>query len=515
MVLTVLLLRGFFSGGFQSQACCVAPIQVYPVAPIPVCSVAPIHVYYVSADGNDSGAGTRAAPLRHIDSALARAVPGDTVFVRGGVYREKVFFPRTGEPGRDITLKACPGETAVIDGTGLPIKGKEALVTIRGVSHITLEGFDICHYTSDSPGVNIDGILIDGGSGNIRVRRNRVYHIEHRLPLNQWPSAHGIEVYGNTDRPMTNILIEDNVIHDCKTGYSENLTINGFVDGFIVRGNTLYNCENIGIDAAGGYSANRKPEYNYVRNGLITGNTLYHIETARGLLGGYGAIGIYVDGARHITVEKNRIHDSDRGIGIVSENDGYPTHACIVRNNFVYDNWRTGIYLGGYLNSHTVTDSCFVVNNTLFNNDKVVGYYNEREGEIRLTENCINNTVENNLVFGMPGDLLVHKYTTNGGGNVIDHNLYYAPGAGAWLWNSVNGEALTDFGRWQALSGGDGHSINGADPLLADTVLPDLHIRMRSPAKEAGVILGDIQGETDIDGHPRIVHNKISIGAQQ
>jgi hypothetical protein len=492
------------------------------------CKHSGAHVYYVSASGSDAGAGTFNAPFRHIDSALARAVPGDTVFVRGGVYHEKVAFPRTGSPAGYITLKACPGEIPVIDGTGLSIRGKEALVTIRGVSYITFEGFDVCNYRSDSPRVNIDGILLDGGSGNIRVRRNRVYHIEHNVALREGRSGHGIEVSGNTAVPMHHILVEDNIIHDCRTGYSENLTINGYVDGFIIRGNTLYNCENIGIDAAGGYWANGTPAYNYARNGLITGNTLYHIESARGPLGGYGAIGIYVDGARHITVERNRIYDSDRGIGIVSENDGYPTRACIVRNNLVYDNWRTGIYLGGYLHSNTVTDSCYVVNNTLYANDKVVGYYNEMEGEIRLTENCRDNTIEDNLVFGRPGDLLVHKYTATGGGNLIDHNLYYTTGTTAWLWNKVNGDSTTTFAGWQSVSGGDAHSINGVDPQLADTVRPDLHIRGTSPVKNAGILVpaerrsasaspgaAAIHGTTDIDGHPRIVHNKISIGAQQ
>lgn len=473
------------------------------------------HVYYVSTDGSDRYPGTFDAPFRHIDSALAKTVPGDTVLVRGGVYHEKVSFPHSGAAGKYISLKAYPGEIPVIDGTGLSIKGKEALVTLRDVHYLLFQGFDVCNYKSDSPGVNIDGILVDEGSANIRVIRNRVYHIEHNLPLDQWPSGHGIEVYGNAGTPMTNILIEDNVIHDCKTGYSENLTINGYVDGFVVKGNTLYNCENIGIDAAGGYSANKTPAYNYARNGLITGNTLYHVESARGHLGGYGAIGIYVDGARHIIVEKNRIYDSDRGIGIVSENDGYPTHACIVRNNFVYNNWRTGIYLGGYLHSKTVTDSCYVVNNTLYANDKVVGYYNELEGEIRLTENCRDNIIENNLVFGRPGDLLIHKYTMNGGGNSIDHNLYYTTGTNAWLWNSVNGDSTTVFSDWQALSGGDAFSINGRDPLLADTVLGDLHLRSGSPAKNAGVVISDVEGATDIDGHPRVAYNEISIGAVQ
>ena len=475
-----------------------------------------VHVYYVSPNGSDGNTGTINAPIRSIDIALGKTLPGDTVLVRAGTYHEKVAFPGSGRLNKFISLKAYPGEVPVIDGTGLSISGKEALVTVHGVSFILFEGFDVCNYKSSIPWVNINGILVDGGSGNIQVRKNKIYNIEHNVTLQDGRSGHGIEILGNTTTAMTNILVEENTIHDCKTGYSENLTINGYVDGFTIRKNTIYNAENIGIDAAGGYAANSNPALNYARNGLIAENTLYNVETSRGPLGGYGAIGIYVDGARNITVERNKIYDTDRGIGIVSENNGFPTHSCIVRNNFVYNNWRTGIYLGGYLNSNTVTDSCYVVNNTLFSNNKVIGYYNEIEGELRLTENCQNNVIKNNLVFGRPVDLFVHKYTTTGGGNLIDNNLYYTTGSPAWLWNSVNDAPVTDLAAWRAISGGDAASIYGIDPLLVSTSLPDLHIQVSSPAKDKGVVISPaINGATDIDGNPRIVNNKINIGAQQ
>jgi hypothetical protein len=474
------------------------------------------HVYYVSPDGGDSNTGALDAPFKSINIALGKTLPGDTVFVRGGIYQEKLAFPNSGRLGKYISLKAYPGEKPVIDGTGLSISGKEALVTIRGVSFILFEGFDVCNFKSSTPWVNINGILVDGGSGNIQVRKNKVYNIEHNVALADGRSGHGIEIAGNTGTAMKNILVEENEIHDCKTGYSENLTINGYVDGFIIRKNTIYNAENIGIDAAGGYAANTTPAFNFARNGIITENILHNVESSRGPLGGYGAIGIYVDGARNITVERNKVYDTDRGIGIVSENDAYPTRNCIVRNNFVYNNWRTGIYLGGYLNSNTVTDSCYVVNNTLYYNNKIVGYYNEIEGELRLTENCSNNIIMNNLIYGRPGDLFVHKYTTTGGSNAIDNNLYYTTGTPAWLWNSVNGTPTTGFSAWKRISGTDAFSICGIDPLFTSTSLPDLHIQAASPAKNSGqVIPAGINGLTDIDGQPRVLNSRISIGAQQ
>jgi parallel beta-helix repeat protein len=472
-------------------------------------------VYYVSPTGSDASKGTIDAPLRGIMTALNKAIPGDTVIVRGGTYYEKVRFPKSGRPEKFISLKGYPGEKPIIDGTGLSISGKEALVTIRNVSYVLFQGFDVCNYKSSVPWVNVNGILADEGSGNIIIRRNKIYNIEHNVVPTDGRSGHGIEIIGNTTTPMKNILVEENEIHDCNTGYSENLTINGYVDGFVIRKNKIYNAENIGIDAAGGYWANPTPAYNYSRNGVISDNEIFNVEMRTGPLGGYGAIGIYVDGARNITIERNTIYDTDRGIGIVSENDAYPTEGCIVRNNFVYNCWRTGIYLGGYLNYTTGgTRNCYVVNNTVAFNNRVLGVFEEIEGEIRLTENCFDNVIKNNIVYARSeNDLFVNKYTLTGSNNIFDYNLYFSAGTAKWMMNKVEYNSLSE---WQAAFGSDGASTSGIDPLVENAETPDLHLQPSSPAKNAGQVISvQVNGETDINGQPRIVNNKISIGAHQ
>jgi parallel beta-helix repeat protein len=482
--------------------------------------------YYVSVNGNDAGTGSLSAPFKSISVALDKAKAGDTILVRQGVYQERVAFKKSGRLDRLITLKAYPGERPVIDGTSFSVTGKDALVTISNISFVAMEGFDICNFRSSTPWANVNGVTVDQGSKSITIRKNRIYNIEHNVKPEEGRSGHGIEILGNTDVAMKDILVEENEIHDCKTGYSENLTINGYVDGFIIRKNKIYNAENIGIDAAGGYAANTNPAYNYARNGVISDNELYNIDMTRGPVGdllGHGAIGIYIDGARNITVERNKVHDNDRGIGIVSENDAFPTQNCIVRNNFVYNCYRTGIYLGGYLGYTTGgTLNCYVVNNTLLFNNRILGYFGEVEGEIRLTENCTNNVIRNNIIYARPtNDVFIHKYTTTGSGNIIDNNLYYTTGTAKWIWQDQLGATTggyADFNAWKTASGSDGASTNGIDPLLLNinTASFDLHIQSSSPAKNAGAIISsDVHGSTDIDGSPRIVNNKISKGAQQ
>src|SRR5687768_15406064 len=109
------------------------------------------HTYFVAASGSDANAGTISNPLRGINTALTKANPGDTIIVRAGIYYEKVSFPKSGRLDKYITLKAYPGEKPVIDGTGLSITGKEALVTISNVNYIVFDGFDVCNYKSRTP----------------------------------------------------------------------------------------------------------------------------------------------------------------------------------------------------------------------------------------------------------------------------------------------------------------------------------------------------------------------------
>ena len=59
--------------------------------------------------------GSRQAPFTTIGKAMSAARSGDTVIVRKGVYREQ-FTPRSGEPGRPITLRAAEGERVVVSG---------------------------------------------------------------------------------------------------------------------------------------------------------------------------------------------------------------------------------------------------------------------------------------------------------------------------------------------------------------------------------------------------------------
>ena len=423
--------------------------------------------YYVATDGDDTSTGTLRRPFRTIARALAEAHAGDTVFVRGGTYREQVVFPASGRADARIVLKAYGDERPVISGEGIAVEGRTDMLLIRGRSHITVEGLEIMALGTAEAGREANGIVVEAGSTDITLRGNHIHSIRNTAPRETYPSAHAILLIGNTEQAMQRITVESNRIHDCVTGTSEAVTINGYVDGFRIEGNEIFRCSNIAIDAAGGYAANRNPDLNYARNGVICRNVIYDIDNELGQLkGNCGAIAIYADGARDITIERNRIHRCDRGIGIVSETDAYPTLRCIVRNNIVTSCRRTGIYMGGYLDyTGGGTERCAILNNTLVGNNLRPGAFGETEGEFRLTENCRDNTIANNLVCTFTADdLFVHKYTATGGGNRFERNLYSGPAG--WLWQQRDGEPLRSLEAWREASGGDDGAIYLARPIF-------------------------------------------------
>jgi hypothetical protein len=486
----------------------------------PAVETAAGRIYYVSPNGDDGNTGTINTPFKTINTALNKAVAGDTVMARGGIYYEKISFPKSGTSEKNITLKAYAGEKPVIDGSKILVTGWQALVTFNAVRYITIEGFDICNLFSSTHNTDPEGIYIYGNSKDITIKNCNIYNIKSSATLNDWRSGHAILVIGNGTAAISNLVITGCTVHDTQTGTSENITLAGNVDGFTISHNTLYNTENIGIIIAGGDNLNPTGNVatNYARNGVVSDNTLYNISMTNSVdvwgANNYGAIAIYVCGGAGTVIERNKVYNSDRGIGLVSESNIYPTKTSIVRNNFVYNCWRTGIYMGDYLNYTTGgTKNCYVVNNTLFQNNRAPGAFGEIEGEIRLTEHCDSNVVKNNIVYARATDVFIHKYTSTGSHNIIDNNLYYTTGTAKWIWN---GTPYADFAAWKAACGGDAGSTYGTDPLFLNISLPDLHIQSGSAAKNTGVVISaDINGNTDIDGNARIVNGKISKGAQQ
>ncbi len=90
-----------------------------PLRPLPLASKRPLGngpAYFVNAEkGDDKSAGSKQSPWRTIGHALSRLQPGDTLYLRGGTFYESVTVKQAGKPDKPLTMRAFPGELAIID----------------------------------------------------------------------------------------------------------------------------------------------------------------------------------------------------------------------------------------------------------------------------------------------------------------------------------------------------------------------------------------------------------------
>ncbi|MEN6456198.1 MAG: hypothetical protein ABFD10_18250, partial [Prolixibacteraceae bacterium] len=83
--------------------------------------------YHVSVKGDDGYNGSAPKPFLTISRAAREAMPGDTVTVHAGVYREQITPPRGGDSDlKRIVYQAAPGEKVEIKGSEI-IKGWKRL----------------------------------------------------------------------------------------------------------------------------------------------------------------------------------------------------------------------------------------------------------------------------------------------------------------------------------------------------------------------------------------------------
>lgn len=87
----------------------------------PIGKPVPAREWHVSLSGNDAGDGSVAAPLRHIQTAAERALPGDVILIHAGTYRERINPPRGGSSDRERITYTAAGDGPV------EIKGSEVV----------------------------------------------------------------------------------------------------------------------------------------------------------------------------------------------------------------------------------------------------------------------------------------------------------------------------------------------------------------------------------------------------
>ncbi len=91
-----------------------------PMRPLPVSSSASNQSerarYVDTVRGDDAHSGKKSAPWKTLAFSLRQLEPGDTLYLRGGIYYETVHLSRSGTEDKLITIRSFPGELAILDG---------------------------------------------------------------------------------------------------------------------------------------------------------------------------------------------------------------------------------------------------------------------------------------------------------------------------------------------------------------------------------------------------------------
>lgn len=91
--------------------------------------------YYVSPAGSDLNPGTLDQPFATIQKAANVAKEGSTVYIRGGVYNQKVRVTHSGASGAPITFQNYQDEKVILDGSTVKLED-DGLFTIEDKNYI-------------------------------------------------------------------------------------------------------------------------------------------------------------------------------------------------------------------------------------------------------------------------------------------------------------------------------------------------------------------------------------------
>jgi hypothetical protein len=467
--------------------------------------------YYVDqVNGNDSYDGTSLTKAwRTIQKACNVATTNSIVQIKAGTYNENIIVNVSGTLGNPITFKNYMNDIVLIDGSGTTGK---TMLSISNKDYLNFENLTIQNKTAN----NAQGILVESSGANSATNlsfknitiKNINWNNDALAIPNANNNAQGFIAYGSIGG-IRNLTIDSCQVYNNILGFSEAISLDGNIDNFIIKNCNVYNNTNIGICLIGNYQTSSVPETDHAKHGLVTNNICHDNLSLYAT-----SAGIYVDGGWNIIIERNTSYHNGNGIEIGCEENG-TTDSIIVKNNIVYNNQITGMYVGGYTTATTgqVLNST-IRNNTFFQNN----YKQDGTGEMAISK-ATNCTFENNIFYTNDQNILMSVDNISPQSNIaINYNCWYTRSATSnnitvnWKSSTYN-----TFGAYKAGTSQDSQSLF-ANPNLNNATLAniDLSLSSTSPCINSGNPSTKItDGEKDYTNNVRITSNTIDIGAYE
>jgi|GEM_PF-867691 len=514
--------------------------------------------YYVANNGNDASNGTSInTPFKTIQKAMNKVAAGDTVYVRGGTYREEITVGRSGTKDNYITVSGYEKEVPVIKGseivtgwelhsgniwkkTGWARNSQQVFVDLQDDKGLQQIGMPSKHYGSFEYPSPVGSGVSSMTPGSFRYDAAN-YTLYVWLKDGSDPNTHTIEA--STARRL--FFISGGYIHlkrlafrhtassayikqgaavelggysimeNCDVQYTDfaGVTVGYLKTGAQVLNSNISNNGNSGINAPGSYDfriAGNTINNNNYRNF----NALWHAGGIKATTKAYGVVdhnevafnkgsGIwfdYANGGKAIVVKNNYVHDNGpKEAGIFME----VTKNADIHNNVLSNNERRGIYI-------SASDNMRVYNNTI---NATKGYAGvEVNGMPRGGASLTNNSLYNNIISNGTStyDLFVAKSNgTSIQNNSSDYNNFYRAGPVKLSTGSI----YTTLDAWKKATAQDKNSlnVNPAFDTAAKTAAAKLAVAATSPVVNAGMLLSGVK--TDFLDQARPAGDAHDIGA--
>lgn len=338
------------------------------------------NAYYVSLSGNDTNDGSLEHPFRTIQKAVGVVKEGEAVFIRGGIYEERVIITKSGASGKPIVIRSFPNEEVVLDGkTGLglgetnsqgEVNWESGLIQLKGAKHIALAGLKIVNSKTSG----IYGRGVKDGTSWAKFSENIVVYkcaVEDCLA----PAI----CFGADYSPSKNIFVIQNGVTNCAQVSREAISLRS-VDSFEIAYNNVRRVKKESIDA---------------KCGCKDGDIHHNIVSDVGFESSLPSCGIYLDAwAPKISGNKNENYSSDDGI-----QRNIKVHCNIVKNLVHAKNGATGIAVASEEGNNQ--ENIFIYNNLVYNTGAKCGAGIKIANNSDVKTGLIQNVfVYNNTVYG-------------------------------------------------------------------------------------------------------------------
>lgn len=268
-----------------------------------------------------------------IQSAANAITPGDTVYIRAGIYTEKVVISKTNSTTNYFTFMAYPNENVILDGTGINLNNWGGLVEIR-TKYVKFSGL---HLQNSS----WFGFYIL--NNNVIIQNNTTY------------STKSSGIYANE---VSNITVTGNDVQRANDGgcSQECITFES-VTNFEIANNQVHNGTGWSESCKGGEGIDVKVSSS---NGSVHHNKIYDLPNE---------VGIYIDGysgnLHKIDVYNNSSSAPD-GI-VVSAEQGGQVDDIRIFNNLVFNNDYAGIWVTDWMSGNEGSKGNIqIINNTIY-----------------------------------------------------------------------------------------------------------------------------------------------------